>query len=444
MGGLCGSFGSFEDLESLVTLVKEGGERELFVRDPGVALVGKEGTYLGNGFFYGVLYSDEQLDILREGAVEDAAKALSALAATADGEYVAAAFEEGKLCLSRDYYGKYPLFIKKEPAFCFSTSLGGFEDAPPKHQMEDGSTILVKRGRVTKTYRRPKLSFGKHRIDFYESLPRIRAELDAALERRAAHAATFSIMFSGGIDSALLAKLSLSHADVCLLTIGADLAEDCAFAVQMEEEMGASLSLIELDEDVVADIARDVIQAIGPSCSVLDFELALPAYLASKHAKTRLIFSGQGADELFGGYHRYQEAYKESPAAFEKMQLEDLRRIGRTNLQRDQLAAHANGCHITTPYLTPGMASVVLSTETLARINVTKNKIVLRKLAEREGLPMEICERKKKAMQYGSGLHALLKQMAKEQGFTAEKAKEAGNIGPLDMLLSSFKEPLER
>ena len=443
MGGMCGSFGTFEHLESLVEPIKDEGERELFVRNPGVAVIGTDGAYMGNGFFHGNIYSEEDLSSCYEGTIDEIAKNLSALSATADGEFVATAFGHDRLCIARDFFGKHPLFMSKEPCFHFSTSVAGFEDPAMRLKIEDGSTLTVKKGRIYKTYKRPKLSFKKKRIDFFTALPLILAELNAALARRAAHAPEFSVMFSGGIDSALLAKLSLAHANVCLMTIGSDVAEDCEIATQFEQEMGATLTVVDLDEDVVLDSAADVIGAIGRNCSVMDFELALPAFLAAKHAKSKLLFSGQGADELFGGYFRYQEAYRESPAAFEKMQLADIAAIGSTNLARDQLAARANDCSITTPYLTPAMADIALSTETLAKINVTKNKIILRKIAENEGLPLEICQRKKKAMQYGSGLHQLLKQIARDRGYTKDAAKEAGFVGPLDMLVHSFKQPLE-
>jgi asparagine synthase (glutamine-hydrolysing) len=440
---MCGSFGTFEHLESLVEPIKDEGERELFVRNPGVAVIGTEGAYMGSGFFYGAIYSEEDLASCFEGSIDEIAKSLSALSATADGEFVATAFEPDKLCIARDFFGKHPLFLSKEPCFHFSTSVAGFEDPSMRLKTEDGSTLLVKKGRIVKTYKRPKLTFKKKRIEFFDAMPLILDELNAALARRAAHIREFPVMFSGGIDSALLAKLSLAHADVCLMTIGSDIAEDCEVAAQFEQEMGASLTVVDLDDDVVLDSARDVIAAIGRNCSVMDFELALPAFLAAKHAKTSTLFSGQGADELFGGYFRYQEAYRDSPGAFEKMQLEDIATIGSTNLSRDQLAARANGCTVTTPYLTPKMADIALSTETMARINVTKNKIILRKIAETQGLPLEICQRKKKAMQYGSGLHQLLKQLAKDRGYTKEAAKEAGFVGPLDMLVDSFKQPLE-
>jgi asparagine synthase (glutamine-hydrolysing) len=437
MGGICGSFGTTEQLEALVGHIKREGERELYVKEPGVAITGKEGKCLGDGFFFGKLYSDEDINDFFGDTIDETAKAFSAFVHQADGEYVITSFENGKLCLARDFYGKMPLFTQQEPTYQFSTNRRGFQAESPE-RLPAGETVVVKKNKVSKRYARRKFKFEKDRKDFFTTLPLIQEELDEAIRRRAAACKNLTILFSGGIDSALLAHCAREHADVSLVTVGQEGCEDREMAEALESEIGITLQTIDLTTDDIDRYGQELTEAIGGG-SVLDFEIAFPFFMAARTKHADLLISGQGADELFGGYHRYNLAYKESPQKFEEMQLNDLSEIGRTNLERDQLAVRAGGSHLTTPYLTPKMIEYALSTETMTKINVRQNKLVLRKIAEKMGLPPSIAERKKKAIQYGCGIHSLLSKMAKERSFTKEKAKESGFKGPLEMVVKSFE-----
>ena len=244
-------------------------------------------------------------------------------------------------------------------------------------------------------------------------------------------------MFSGGLDSTLMATIATKFANVRLLTIGSEDCDDVLSATKIEDQMGAKLKVLELTTDLVEKHATSLVKAIG-SNSVLDFEIAFPLYIASLNSSSKFLLSGQGADELFGGYFRYNEAYKDSPDKFEEMQVKDLRDLAKNNLERDFFAAMAGGAHVSTPYLTPEMLRIALSTDTMTKLNVRQNKLVLRKIAEDLGLPEDVYTRKKKALQYGCGIHVILRELAKEKGFTRDEAKSEGYIGSLDKLVKSF------
>lgn len=439
MGGICGSYGTIEDLNPLVNNLRKDEERVLYALNPGVAKVGKEGRCLGEGFLLGNIYSEVDIESALEGKIEDVAKSLSDISRTADGEFFITAFDSGKLCLARDYCGKLPVYIQDSPLFAFSTKKGKSDNGFPSQRLQDGSCVLVKNNKVVKTYKRPKLSFSRKRIDIFESVPLITQELENAITRRIAFDKKPSILFSGGLDSSLIAKIAARECDPSLITIGSDCSEDVEVAMAFEQELGVGLKCIEITPDLLEkEIPGFIKNLYDPS--IMDVEIALPFYLAARHSDSKLIMSGQGADELFGGYYRYNEAYKESPAAFEKMQLKDIEELGEKNLERDQIAVKLGKSHLTTPYLTPKMIDIALKTDTMTKINVRHNKLVLRKIGQSAGLPKMIYERNKKALQYGSGIHSIFKKMAKEKGFTKENAKSGGYMGPLEMLIASFLE----
>ncbi|HOP09832.1 MAG TPA: asparagine synthase-related protein, partial [Candidatus Methanofastidiosa archaeon] len=236
----------------------------------------------------------------------------------------------------------------------------------------------------------------------------------------------------------LLSTIAKEHANVRLITIGTEDCDDVASAIEIEEELGTKLKVVDLTPEIVEKHASHLIESIGSS-DVIDFEIAFPVYVAGLNSKSKYLLSGQGADELFGGYFKYNEAYKESPDKFEEMQLRDLRDIGKNNLERDYFAAKAAGCIISTPYLTPDMLKIALSTDTMTKINVRQNKLVLRRIAEDMGLPESVYMRKKKALQYGCGIHEILRKLAKEKGFSKDVAKTNGYMGPLDMMVRSLQ-----
>jgi len=437
MGGICGSFGPHENLEALVENIKTEHDRVLYATNPGVALVGKEGTCFGDGFLIGKIYSDHDPQDFFMDKIEDTSKALGELAKNADGEFIIVAFDDDKLCLARDFFGKLPVYINRKPTFQFATGMNPFKGSNKKTRMPEGTSLYVKKGSVSKKYARPSIKFYRKRMDFFTSLPMIRDNLENSIERRSQKHKSFDILFSGGLDSTLMACIATKYANIRLLTIGTEDCDDVRSAMEIEDELGTKLKVIELTKDSIEENASSLIKGIG-SNDVIDFEIAFPIYMAALESSSKYLMSGQGADELFGGYFRYNEAYKESPEKFEEMQLKDLKEIGRNNLERDYYASKAAGCHITTPYLTPEMLKIALSTDTMTKLNVRQNKLVLRKIAEDMGLPECVYSRKKKALQYGCGIHDILRSLAKDRGFGKETAKSKGFMGPLDMLVKSL------
>ncbi|WP_258083961.1 asparagine synthase (glutamine-hydrolyzing) [Thermococcus thermotolerans] len=230
------------------------------------------------------------------------------------------------------------------------------------------------------------------------------------------------ILFSGGLDSSLIALLASHHSDVILYTSGAEGSPDLEWARKASELLGLPLKEYVFDIADVRDAVPRVIFAIEEP-NPMNLAIGVPLYFSTRLASKdgcRLLLSGQGADELFGGYAKYLK----NPALMEK----DLLELGEKNLARDDKIAMLNSVEGRVPFLDLAVVSVALGTPVGLKIRDGTRKAILRKMAIELGLPKEIAEREKKAAQYGSHSQKLLEKLAKGEGLTlSEYARRAFN-----------------
>jgi asparagine synthase (glutamine-hydrolysing) len=146
--------------------------------------------------------------------------------------------------------------------------------------------------------------------------------------------------------------------------------------------------------------------------------VALPLYFVCKHAKKEsVLMTGQGADELFGGYARYLKIpYEKLNEVLE----EDYQNLISDGIRRDRAIAESFGLRIAFPYLDDAVIRIAKGTSAEEKIKQVDDKkirkYILRQAAIELGLPENIANREKKAAQYGSGVMNLIKKMAKEKG----------------------------
>ncbi|MGE3313516.1 MAG: asparagine synthase (glutamine-hydrolyzing) [Planctomycetaceae bacterium] len=206
--------------------------------------------------------------------------------------------------------------IRQHLTFCHAlgdrTAMAGVKRLPP-------AGILRWKARTRKfelqTYWSPRYStwntnFGT-RADGVE---RLREELADASRRQLVSDVPVGSLLSGGLDSSLITTLAAPHARTGLscYTISYPgkenridrMVEDAPYAASLANELRLPLHNVSVDANA-ADLWSDLIH-------YLDEPIADPAaitcYLLSKLARehgTKVLLSGQGADELFAGYPRY-------------------------------------------------------------------------------------------------------------------------------------------
>jgi asparagine synthase (glutamine-hydrolysing) len=84
-------------------------------------------------------------------------------------------------------------------------------------------------------------------------------------------------------------------------------------AERVASDLGLDLQVICLDERTVKKVLPEIIESIEME-GLLQVEVAVPMYLVARAASEdgiKVMFTGQGADELFVGYWWYKDVVRE-------------------------------------------------------------------------------------------------------------------------------------
>ncbi len=243
--------------------------------------------------------------------------------------------------------------------------------------------------------------------------------LEASIKKNAP-AQEFGILFSGGLDSALLAllckKLNLKFKLFFGYLEGLGNPKDLEFAESTAKHSNLKLETASISMEELPSLLRETIQLIN-SASPVQVGVALPLMLACKKAKqskVKTVFTGMGADELFCGYAKFKDKKDIARFSYELIQA-----LSQKDLARDQAIASFNGLALKTPFLNASLTKFALSLPKELKLDANRNKIILRELALSIGLPKELAERKKVAAQYGSNFDKGIEKLAKQ----AKKSK---------------------
>ena len=226
-----------------------------------------------------------------------------------------------------------------------------------------------------------------------------------------------AVLFSGGVDSALVALMAKKYCeDTLLITARCAGSHDERVAVSAADAMSLPIVEVHIDSDSLWKSLPKVVNAIKRT-KRMDVEISLPFFFAAQEAHNRgygLILSGQGPDELFGGYARYEKMMLEQgPEKVESALWEDVSVTEEANIQRDTLAVGVHGLGAFFPYLHQEFARTALTIPATLNINPEKNpsrKLLFRELAMRLGVPKEVAQTPKRATQYSSGTSKMLEQ----------------------------------
>lgn len=218
------------------------------------------------------------------------------------------------------------------------------------------------------------------------------------------------VLFSGGLDSSLLAALAKHHSELRLYTVGYPGSHDLDAGRRGAEELGLPWEPILLDDASLRKAVVFLRDRTGVHDPVtISFEV--PLYIACAKLREDVLISGQGADELFGGYARYTQM---SPTELDESMRADLLRLQSDGYPRETRLAQDLGKKLICPYLDPNVVDMALDFAPCELMGELGNKQPLRRIAL--GLGLSSAKAPKKAAQYGSGVMKAMKRLAASEG----------------------------
>jgi asparagine synthase (glutamine-hydrolysing) len=344
-----------------------------------------------------------------------------------DGVYAFAYWEGDNVVLCRDIFGVKPMWYAVDgDRFAFASerkSLDaiGFGDAKELNPRE--IMIYNTKEKRYKVSQRPffevKPETKKGKEEIVEELTGL--TLSAVAKRIPDN--KFGILFSGGIDSTLIAKIckDLGAEFTCYTAaLESDVeAEDLAMAKKVAKEMGFELKTKTIKLEQVESYLRKVVPLIEDN-NVVKVGVGLTFYVACELAKKdgiKVIFSGLGSEELFAGYERHKNSSNVNDEC-----LSGLRKIYERDTYRDDVITMNNNLELRLPFLDRKLADYSLKIPAKYKLDDRQNKKIIREVAEKLGVPSEFAQRKKRAAQYGSRFDKAIEKLASKAGMKSKSA----------------------
>ena len=256
-----------------------------------------------------------------------------------------------------------------------------------------------------------------------ECVAALKSSLCDSVKKRVEDAGEIAILFSGGLDSSLLAHLAKRYAKearITLYTVGTVVSHDMIKAKQASSILNMDFKQVVVKGAEIESALPQVAEIIGSNHPVR-LSFTLPLYFGLKNVPENLVLSGQGADELFGGYARY---LKMEEGELETSLKGDVEKLMNKDITMDLAIARHFEKRLEIPYLDSGVVAQALLIPPYYKVRDGQRKIILKETALELGLSAELAKREKKAAQYSSGIIKELRHIAKRRGMQVNELME--------------------
>ena len=242
--------------------------------------------------------------------------------------------QEKTVLLARDRFGEKPLwYCNQENNFTFASELKALcaYDIPKKvdpvslHQLlqysyipapdsilqgvrklEAGHCIIIKQGQVTiERWYQPA---AVNHTETPDTKVRFRYLLEDAVKLRLQSDVPLGCFLSGGLDSSIIAMLaSRNHSKLHTFSVGFSdqpFLDESKYATMVAKHIGSEHEIFELDRNMMLEETRKIFGDLEePFADSSSIAVSLLSRLVRK--KVTVALSGDGADELFGGYNKH-------------------------------------------------------------------------------------------------------------------------------------------
>lgn len=340
-----------------------------------------------------------------------------------NGIFAFALYDEEKddFLIARDPIGVIPLYIGYDSdgkVYCASElkALEGFcERYEP---FLPGHYYWSKEGKMTRWYTRDWMTYDAVK-DNPASVRAIHDALEAAVKRQLMSDVPYGVLLSGGLDSSVISAIAKKFAARRIETdgkkdawwpqlhsfaVGLKGAPDLIKAREVADYIGTVHHEINYTIQEGLDAVRDVIYFIE-TYDVTTVRASTPMYLLARVIKSmgiKMVLSGEGADEVFGGYLYFHKA--PDAKAFHEETVRKLSKLYLYDCLRANKSLSAWGVEGRVPFLDKEFLDVAMRTNPEAKMcpeKTIEKKIVREAFADM--LPESVAWRQKEQFSDGVG-----------------------------------------
>ena len=235
--------------------------------------------------------------------------------------------ERDEYLIARDHIGIIPLYIGKdnEGLFYVSSELKALEGICDEIEpFLPGHYYWSREGKMHRWYQRDWMDYDAVK-DNQTSVEELHDALEAAVQRQLMCDVPYGVLLSGGLDSSVISAIAKKYSAMRVETdnksaawwpqlhsfaVGLKGAPDLAKAKEVAEHIGTVHHEINYTIQEGLDAIRDVIYYIE-TYDVTTVRASTPMYLLARVIKSmgiKMVLSGEGADEIFGGYLYFHKA----------------------------------------------------------------------------------------------------------------------------------------
>lgn len=340
-----------------------------------------------------------------------------------NGIFAFALYDEEKddFLIARDPIGVIPLYIGYDSdgkVYCASElkALEGFcERYEP---FLPGHYYWSKEGKMTRWYTRDWINYDAVKNN-PASVSAIHDALEAAVKRQLMSDVPYGVLLSGGLDSSVISAIAKKFAARRIETdskkdawwpqlhsfaVGLKGAPDLIKAREVADYIGTVHHEINYTIQEGLDAVRDVIYFIE-TYDVTTVRASTPMYLLARVIKSmgiKMVLSGEGADEVFGGYLYFHKA--PDAKAFHEETVRKLSKLYLYDCLRANKSLSAWGVEGRVPFLDKEFLDVAMRTNPEAKMcpgKTIEKKIVREAFADM--LPESVAWRQKEQFSDGVG-----------------------------------------
>lgn len=329
--------------------------------------------------------------------------------------------ERDEFLIARDPIGVIPLYIgyDDDGKVYVASELKALEGQCDRYEpFLPGHYYWSREPGMKRYYKRDWFSYDAVK-DNAASVTDIHDALEAAVKRQLMSDVPYGVLLSGGLDSSVISAIAEKFSERRIedddkerawwprlhsFAVGLKGAPDLAKAKLVADYIGTVHHEINYTIQEGLDAIRDVIYFIE-TYDVTTVRASTPMYLLARVIKSmgiKMVLSGEGADEIFGGYLYFHKA--PSPKAFHEETVRKLSKLYMYDCLRANKSLSAWGVEGRVPFLDKEFLDVAMRTNPEAKMcpgNTIEKRIVREAFANM--LPDEVAWRQKEQFSDGVG-----------------------------------------